>query len=126
MTEYNIFCYSEKYNDKDSFQQKRWRAFNKEVGEGRYNEIKEKIREILGDNLKLELNKKDWSECWEKVTNEQWRQLLAIPEARDFKEGFEYITGIKINLEKKHKITIDGKEIEISDESYKNLKKSLS
>jgi hypothetical protein len=29
MTEYNIFCYSE--NDKNSFQQKIYRAFNKEV-----------------------------------------------------------------------------------------------
>lgn len=43
MTEYNYFCYAEEYNDKDSFQQKRYRIFNQEVSKDEYNEI-EKIR----------------------------------------------------------------------------------
>ena len=90
MTEYNIFCYSEQYNDENSFQQKRHRAFNKEVGEARYNEIKKEVLKILGEQrIKLD-------EFWKQVTQEQWKQLLEIPEAKDFKEGFEFISGKKI------------------------------
>jgi hypothetical protein len=90
MTEYNIFCYSKKYNDKDSFQQKKFRAFNKEVSEKRYNEIYILIKKILPKkDLKL-------SDFWESVTPEQWKKLLEIPEASDFKEGFEYISDVKI------------------------------
>jgi len=91
----------------------------------RYIEIKEEIKKILGSEFKLELNKKGWEECWKQVTSEQWRKLLAIPEAENFKDGFEFITGIKVEIDKKHKIVIDGKKIEISDESFKSLKKSL-
>ncbi len=40
MTENNIFCFSKFFNDKDSFQQKKYRAFNKELTEKRYNEVK--------------------------------------------------------------------------------------
>jgi len=90
MTEYNLFCYSEEYNDKDSFQQKRYRAFNKEVWEDRYNAILKEVRTILSfgkDNLEEERKK---------VTQEQWIKLLAIPEAKDFKEWFEYISWVKI------------------------------
>lgn len=97
MTEYNIFCYSKKYNDENSFQQKRYRAFNKEVGEERYNEIKKQVNEILED-FKPQLNENSWSDEWQKVTVEQWQQLLAIPEAKDFKEGFEFVAGIEIDL----------------------------
>ena len=96
MTEYNIFCYSTKYNDEDSFQQKMYRAFNKEVGEKRYNEIRSEVKTIL-KGLKLELNKNSWVEEWGKVTQKQWKQLLNISEAKDFKEGFEYISGRKID-----------------------------
>jgi archaellum component FlaC len=100
MTEYNLFCYSENYNDENSFQQKRYRVFNKEVGKKRYNEIITKVKEILKD-LKLELDKNSWSEGWKKVTQEQWKRLLEIPEAKDFKKGFEYISGVANNLQKK-------------------------
>ena len=98
MTEYNLFCYSEKFNDENSFQQKRYRAFNKEVGENRYKEILKEVREILKD---FEPNLKDnsWTDEWKKVSQAQWKQLLAIPEAKDFKAGFEYISGVKIDLD---------------------------
>ena len=98
MTEYNLFCYSKNYNDNDSFQQERYRAFNKIVGEKRYLELINLIKGILQD-FKPELNNNSWSDEWGKVTPEQWRKLLEIPEAKDFKEGFEYISGIKINVE---------------------------
>jgi hypothetical protein len=55
MTEYNLFCYAENYNDENSFQQKRYRAFNKKVGEKRYCEIRDEVKSIL-KGLKLELN----------------------------------------------------------------------
>ncbi len=106
MTEYNLFCYSENYNDENSFQQKRYRAFNKEVGETRYYEILDKVREIL-KGLKLELDKNSWSEEWKKVTKEQWKQLLEIPEAKDFKKGFEYISGVKIDLDEVEELTME-------------------
>ena len=90
MTEQNIFCYSTEYNNQESFQQKRFRAFNKEVGEGRYCEIKNLVETILGKN------KTSLQDFWKEVTNKQWSQLLAIPEAKDFNEGFEFISGVKI------------------------------
>jgi len=73
-----------------------YRAFNKEVGEKRYNEIRSEVKTIL-KGLKLELNKNSWVEEWGKVTQKQWKQLLNISEAKDFKEGFEYISGRKID-----------------------------
>ena len=100
MTEYNIFCYSKQYNDEQSFQQERYRAFNEKVGEKRYYEIKKQVENILS-SPKLQL--KDFRK---QVTNDQWKQLLAIPEARDFKEGFEYISGQKINLDNKVEVTL--------------------
>ena len=71
MTEYNIFCWAKKYDDKDSFQQKRYRVFNKKVGKDRYYEIKKQIDEIFKD-LKIDE--------WKKVENKQWKQLSEIPE----------------------------------------------
>ena len=106
MTEYNIFCFSKEYNDENSFQQKIYRAFNKEVGETRYYEILTKVKGILTD-FKLELNKETWSAGWEKVTPEQWKQLLAIPEAKDFKDGFEFISGVKINVDEAEEMTME-------------------
>ena len=94
MTEYNIFCYSETYNDDDSFQKERYRAFNKSVGEQRYKDILALVRKIIPNTDKLEL-----IPFWKSVTQDQWRKLLAIPEAVDFKDGFEYISGQKIITE---------------------------
>jgi hypothetical protein len=115
MTEHNIFCYSKKYNDENSFQQERYRAFNKPVGEDRYYEILEQVRSILSSNNKL-----SFKEFWKSVTQDQWQQLLSIPEAKDFKEGFEYISGQTI-LNDKVKIIVEGKEIYISRDSAKTL-----
>lgn len=59
---------------------------------------------------------------WRKTTKENKKKIMNLPnfDADIFKE----ITGI--DVEKKTKtIVIDNKEIEISDESYKELKKSL-
>ena len=108
MTEYNIFCYSKEYNDTDSFQQARYRAFNKVVGEDRYLEIVKKVKEILPSKDLL------LSDYWKQVTQEQWKQLLTIPEAADFKDGFEYISECKIESTslsgKKVSVELDGKK----------------
>jgi hypothetical protein len=92
MTEFNLFCYSKKYNDDDSFQQDRYRAFNQVVGQDRYYEISDLVRDILGDTLKG----KTYHDGWKDVTSDQWQKLLAIPEAVDFRSGYEFISGVKI------------------------------
>ena len=116
MAEYNIFCYSKEFNDINSFQKERYRAFNKVVGEKRYFEITEIISKIFSVKyLKL-------SDFGIQVTSEQWKELLAIPEAIDFKDGFEYISGQKINISDKVKIECEGKVVEISRESAIALK----
>jgi len=108
MTEYNIFCYSKNFNNEKSFQQERYRAFNKVVGEKRYNEILSFVNTIIPNTGKLSL-----SDFWKSITQEQWSKLLAIPEAADFKEGFEYISGINIVpiislVGKEVSVTLDG------------------
>ena len=94
LTEFNLFCYSTTLNGEQSCQQDRYRAFNKVVGMKRYEEIQAAVTDIIGHKA-MEL-----SEYWKQVTPEQWGELLAIPEARDFKDGFEYISGVKIELPK--------------------------
>ena len=108
MTEYNIFCYSEKYNDENYFQQKRYRAFNKEVGEKRYFEIASLIRNDILKDLKLELNKESWKNEWKKVSTDQWKRILKIPEAD--KKVIEAIIGFELDLEEET-IDIDGKKV---------------
>ena len=96
MTENNLFCWAENYNDENSFQQLRYRAFNKEVEQERYYEILSEIQEVLKD-LKLELNKSTWSKEWKQVTQEQWNKILAIPEAD--KKIIEKIIGFEIEID---------------------------
>lgn len=119
MAEYNLFCYSENYNDENSFQQKRHRAFNKEVGDKRYCEIRDLISTILKD-FKLELNENYWTNEWKKVTDNQWRQILAIPEAD--KSVIEAIIGFELKLGDTQTINIEGKQYTI-DEIKKALNK---
>jgi outer membrane phospholipase A len=106
MTEYNLFCYSIGFNDKNSFQQARYRAFNKAVGEKRYNEIKAQVENIIPVKEDMKL-----SDFWASVTQAQWKQLLAIPEASDFLKGFEYISTRKIEVEE---ISLSGKEVSVT------------
>jgi hypothetical protein len=123
MTEFNIFCYSKLYNDENSFQQSRYRAFNKEVEKERYSEILITLRKIIPNPNNLTLKK-----FWESITQEQWNKLLSIPEAKYFKEGFEFISGQKITeptlngtqdilLGKKAIVEIDGQKYNVTIES---------
>lgn len=106
MTEYNLFCYAEKYDDNNSFQQERYRAFNKVVGEKRYNEVLEKVKSILPKQGILRLN-----DYWKTVTQNQWNELLSIPEAKDFKKGFEFISKCKIEDIEDIEESLSGKEV---------------
>lgn len=100
MTEYNLFCYAKEYNDKDSFQQERYRVFNEVVGKERYGEILTKVRSIF-KGLKLELNKNSWVDEWKKVKKEQWIELSKIPEFNQ--KVVENIVGFKLDLKEQKK-----------------------
>jgi hypothetical protein len=93
MTQFNIFCYSQFFADENSFQQDKYRAFNKKVSEKRYYEIKKEVFDVFNDIPRVEL-----SDFWEFVTKKHWEKLLKIPEATDFKKGFRLISGRKINV----------------------------
>lgn len=94
MTEYNYFCWAKKYNDKDSFQQKRYRVFNVEVGEEEYNKISK-----LYDKLEFDPNENyttrfqtAFKKMWNSITPERQQEYLNIPHFNW--EGFTFITGI--------------------------------
>jgi len=115
MTEYNLFCYAE-VRDKDGFQQKRYRAFNKEVGEDRYYEIRDLIKNDILKDLKLELDNNKWEDEWKKVSSGQWKRILEIPEAD--KDIIEKIIGFKLDLDKDELV-----DIKISRSTLEELKK---
>jgi len=55
MTEYNYFCWSEKYNDDKSFQQPRYRIFNVQVPKEEYEKVKKiyRLMEVRTDSSKI-------------------------------------------------------------------------
>ena len=115
MTEYNLFCYAED-RGKDGFQQKRYRIFNKEVGKDRYYEIRNLIKDDVLKDLKLELNNSKWEDEWKKVSSEQWKRILDIPEAD--KDIIESIVGFKLDLDKD-----DWVDVKISRSTLEELRK---
>jgi hypothetical protein len=117
MTEFNLFCYSEKYNDDNSFQQPRFRVFNTQVTKNRYNELVTLIKNIIPNPRNLNL-----IDFWKSITQSQWNQLLAIPEAVNFKEGFEFISGCTIETS----IIGTTQNVVIDGISYKVLIQELS
>jgi hypothetical protein len=94
MTEYNTFCWSERYNDDKSFQQKRYRIFNKEYSKSAYEKITSKIKSIIPNPNKLKL-----SEFWKTITQDQIKSIMNIEDLEFDVEGFECITGIKVQKE---------------------------
>ena len=73
--------------------------------------------------LKVYDYKEAWKKAWDNATESDKVLLYNLPnfDAEVFKE----ISGIDVSNTKK-KIIIDGKEIEISNESYQELKRSLN
>ena len=105
MSEYQLFCFG-KDSNKDGYQRKKYGAFNKQVTESRWNELKKQVESILPKHGTLCL-----SDYWKKVSQEQWLKLLTIPEAKDFNEGFSFISGIKITEPVK---SLSGKEVSVT------------
>lgn len=97
MTEYNYFCWAKEYNDKDSFQQKRYRVFNVEVSKEEY----ENINKIYH---RLEFDKDESYETryqtafktmWERLSVGERQEYLDIPHFD--KDIFYEITGVKVD-----------------------------
>jgi len=92
MSEHQLFCWSENYNDSLSKQQKDYRVFNKQVTKERYETVLKEIQSIIPNPNKLKL-----TEFWQSITNEQIQTLSKIPEFDEV--GFEYITDRKVPKE---------------------------
>ena len=123
MSEKMIFCLGEgKYELKGIGYQKNHHAFNKPVSEERYNVIFNYCKEVLKD-LKLELNKNNWSDEWKKVTTEQWNKLAELPEWD--KEVVEGIIGFELDLKDEMITLSNGNQVSLSTVEQA-LKKHLS
>jgi len=95
MTEYNYFCWSEKFNNENSFQQKRYRVFNVEVWKEEYNKINKIYR-------KLEFDKNEsystrfqtaFKKMWDKLTEKEKQEYFDTPHFNW--EWFTFITGVE-------------------------------
>ena len=113
------------------------KLFGKKIDEDRYWEIFNKLTYKPKPHNMQELYLKHGGEWkltpvsetkgydnldWSEMPQDQIDLLKAQPEFNA--EIFKAVTGL--DTAKKHKIKIDGKEIEISEKSYSELKKSLN
>jgi len=81
MTEFNYFCWSENYDDENSFQQKKYRVFNVEISKEEYEKIPKLYK-------KLELDVKEsyytrfqtaFKKMWVTLTQEEKQEYFDIP-----------------------------------------------
>ena len=95
MTEYNYFCWTEKFNDENSFQQKRYRVFNTEITKEEYDKIKKIYHKLEFDKDELYYTryKTAFKKMWYKLNKEERQEYYDIPHFDE--KGFEFITGIK-------------------------------
>ena len=112
MTEYNLFCYAEEFNDENSFQQKRYRAFNKEI-------TKEEYDKISIPKIKLEFDNNEWyttryqtafKKAWSELPQEEKNKFLNLPNFD--KDIFFKITWVQIEdslIGKEVSVEIEGK-----------------
>ena len=106
MSERMVFCKGEgKYERQGIGYQKNNIAFNKQVTEERFIEIKNLLKNDILEDLKLDLKENNWEDEWKKVTNEQWKRILEIPEAD--KEVIESIIGFKLDLKETEELTME-------------------
>jgi len=81
---------------------------------------------ITGGYLKCYAYQQAFKDSWKGATLEDKKKVVDLPNFDN--EIFKEISGIDVGKElnpKRHKIKIDNKEIEISEESYRELKVSL-
>jgi len=95
MTEYNYFCWSEKYNDENSFQQKRYRVFNVEISKEEYEKISK-----LNKKLELDVNESyttrfqtAFKKMWARLTQKEKQEYFDIPHFNW--EWFTFITWVE-------------------------------
>lgn len=114
MTEYNYFCWSEEYNDENSFQQKRFRVFNTEVSKEEYDKIKKiyhKIELNPDDDYTVRF-KNGFRKMWNTLSKEGKQEYLDIPHFN--MKWFTFITGITEDDIKELKTeSLSGKEVEV-------------
>ena len=89
-----IFCYDIKC--------KEYYAFNKQVTEDGFYEIKNLWNNLKG-YFKLELENNEWTDEWKKLPNSVWQELAKLPEW-DI-NVVEKITGFKPNIENYKEMT---------------------
>ena len=106
MTEYNMFCSAKEYNDDDSFQQKRYRIFNKQLTEKEYNAI-------IKPSIKLEFDKHLEYSVRYQSARKNAREELGDKEKQVFldlpyfnSEIFKDITGIDVNEDSIQEMTL--------------------
>ena len=120
MTECNIFCASENYDDENSFQQPRWRAFNKVVGKKRYWEIVGLIKNDIFKDLKLELDKNSWEDEWRKVSPKLWSRMRdEVPEYDE--KVVEMVIGFKPEYEEQDSVAMEAIKM-LESKGYKIVK----
>lgn len=116
MTDYNYFCWSKKYGDENSFQQKRYRVFNVEVGKEEYEKIN-KIRHKLEFDMNEDYNTRfqtAFKKMWKGLSAEEKQKYFDIPHFNW--EGFTFITGIE--KEEKEEMTLE----QVCKELGRNIK----
>jgi len=104
------YVYSSRYVDSSSFvifcydiKCKEFYAFNKQVTEERFNEIRKYWNNIKG-YFKLELKDNNWEDEWKKLDNKVWKKLAELPEF-DL-SVVENIIGFKLDLETQEEMTV--------------------
>ena len=90
-----IFCYDIKC--------KEYYAFNKQVTEDRFYEIKNLWNNLKG-YFKPELENNEWTDEWKKLPNSVWQELAKLPEW-DI-NVVEKIIGFKPNIEISKEMTV--------------------
>lgn len=120
MTEHNIFCAAEECDDENSFQQSRWRAFNKVVGQKRYWKIVGLIKDDIFKDLKLELDKNSWQVEWKKVLPKLWSRMRdEIPEYDE--KVVEMVIGFKPEYEEPDNVAMEAIKM-LESKGYKIVK----
>ena len=127
MTEYNYFCSAKKYNDKDSFQQKRYRVFNVEIGKEEYEKINKIYHKLEFDKNELYTTRFQtaFKKMWDKLSDKDRQQYFDIPHFTW--EIFTDITDIKKETKSETRRIRIGNEVftipkEKADEMIKILK----
>lgn len=92
MTEHNYFCYSKEYNSDTSFQQPRYRIFNKQLTKEEYNKIEKLYLKLEFDKNETPLTryKTAFKKAWDKLSEEDKNKITSLPwfNAEDFLEYY--------------------------------------